>query len=59
MKHWFIVCLCLGLCGIAQAAPATVKLKGSFDFLSDAPMEKIEGLAKGQGELIVDMDNYL
>ena len=57
MKYWFIVCLSFGFCGMAQAAPATVKLKGSFDFLSDAPMEKIEGLAKGQGELVVDMDN--
>ncbi len=57
MKNWTVAFLALALCGTAQAAPTSVKLKGSFDFLSDAPMEKIEGLAKGEGDLVLDLDN--
>jgi len=57
MRIWIVALFIFCFSGIAHAAPVNVQLKGSFDFLSDAPMEKIEGLAKGTGQISLDVDN--
>ena len=45
---------CFTLIGHGWAAPMNVKAKGTMEFISDAPMEKIVGNAEGSGTLIID-----
>ena len=40
----------------ATAAPTQMTLRGKMSFVSDAPLERIEGTAEGQATLSIDFD---
>ena len=55
-----LICAVLGGGFAAQAAPAKVNLAGQFEFVSDAPLEKIYGTAgKVSGDIETDFDNLI
>ena len=56
MRNILIYLVMCALCAPAFAAPKKLELKGQAKWLSDAPVERIEGTAVGKGTLDIDLD---
>lgn len=54
MKSFIISFLCLSIPSLLWATPASLALSGTGSFVSDAPLEKIEGTTTASGNIQID-----
>ena len=57
MKIFIISMLCLGVPSLLWATPSSLELNGTGSFVSEAPLEKIEGTTTAAGKVQIDFAN--